>query len=72
MFLRSLCTAAMLRHTFRITDLLSYIGVGMGFAIMLVLSILNVIADLPAIFVLLLQIVISGAFIGFTRITCGK
>lgn len=71
-FLRTLCTAAMLRHTFKIADLLMYIGMGMGFAIMLVLSILNVVADLPAIFVILLQAVITGAFIGVTRIVCGK
>ena len=71
-FLRTLCTAAMLRHTFRISDLLMYIGMGMGFAIVLVLSILNVVADLPAIFVILLQAVITGAFIGVTRIICGK
>lgn len=70
--LRSLCTSAMLSHTFKITDILTFIGVGMGFAIVLVLSILNVIADLPAVFVILLQIVITGAFVGVTRITCGK
>ena len=71
-FFRTLCTAAMLSHTFKVTDILSFIGIGMGFAIVLVLSILNVIADMPAIFVLLLQAVITGAFIGITRITCGK
>jgi len=71
-FLRTLCNAALLRHTFRITDLLTYIGMGMSFAIVLVLSILNVVADLPAIFVILLQTIILGAFVGVTRIVCGK
>ncbi len=71
-FMESLCTAAMLRHTFRMTDLMTYIGIGMSFAIILILSVLNVIADLPAIFVILMQAVIAGAFIGVTKISCGK
>lgn len=71
-FIESLCTAAMLRHTFRITDFMTYIGIGMSFVIILILSILNVIADLPAIFIILMQAVIAGAFIGVTRISCGK
>lgn len=71
-FLKTLCTCAMLRHTFKITDALTLIGMGMGFAVVLVLSILNVVADLPAIFVILLQAVIAGAFVGVTRISCGK
>ena len=66
------CASAILHHTFKVTDILSYIGMGMGFAIVLVLSILNVVADLPAIFVILLQMVIAGAFAGITRISCGK
>lgn len=71
-FFKTLCTSAILHHTFKVTDILSYIGMGMGFAIVLVLSILNVVADLPAIFVILLQMVIAGAFAGITRISCGK
>lgn len=71
-FLKTLCTCAMLRHTFKITNALTLIGMGMGFAVVLVLSILNVVADLPAIFVILLQTVIAGAFVGVTRISCGK
>lgn len=71
-FIESLCTAASLRHTFKISDLMTYIGIGMSFAIVLILSALNVIADLPAIFVILMQAVIAGAFIGVTRISVGK
>ena len=71
-FIDGLCTAAMLRHTFRMTDFMTYIGMGMSFAIILILSVLNVIADLPAIFIILMQAVIAGAFIGVTRISCGK
>ncbi|MCQ2485698.1 MAG: hypothetical protein MJ168_10255 [Clostridia bacterium] len=71
-FIESLCTAASLRHTFKISDLMTYIGIGMSFAIVLILSALNVIADLPAIFVILMQAVIAGAFIGVTKISSGK
>lgn len=71
-FIESLCTAASLRHTFKISDLMTYIGIGMSFAIVLILSAMNVIADLPAIFVILMQAVIAGAFIGVTKISSGK
>ena len=71
-FIESLCTAANLSHTFRISNLMMYIGIVMSFAIILILSALNVIADLPAIFVILMQAVIAGAFIGVTKIAGAK
>lgn len=71
-FAQSLCTAAMLRHTFKVTDTLAAVGIAMGFLMVLVLGILDVVADLPVIFVLLMQAIIAGAFTGITRISCGR
>lgn len=69
-FVRTLCTAAMLRHAFKVSETLCAIGIAMGFLMVLVLSILNVIADLPVVFVLLMQAIIAGAFVGISRISC--
>ena len=71
-FIRSLCTSAILRHSFKVTDMLTAIGIFMGFAVVLIFAVLNVISDMPAIFVMLMQAVISAAFLGIVRVTCGK
>lgn len=71
-FARSLCTAATLRNVFKISSTMMLGGILMGFAIVLILSVLNVVADLPAVFVILLQVLISAAFVGVTKISCSK
>lgn len=71
-FARSLCTAATLRNVFKISNTMMLGGILMSFAIVLILSVLNVIADLPAVFVIVLQILISAAFIGVAKISCSK
>lgn len=71
-FARSLCTAATLRNVFKIANTMMLGGILMSFAIVLILSILNVVADLPAVFVILLQVLVSAAFIGVTKISCSK
>lgn len=71
-FARSLCTAATLRNVFKIANTMMLGGILMSFAIVLILSVLNVIADLPAVFVILLQVLVSAAFIGVTKISCSK
>ncbi len=71
-FTRSLCTAAMLRHVFKIANTMMLVGVLMSFAVVLILSILNVVVDLPAIFVILLQVLMAAVFTGVARLICSK
>ena len=71
-FMCSLCTASTLRHVFKFSNMLTAVGIIMGFAIVLLLSILSVISDLPAIFVILTQLLIAAAFAGVIRIVCSK
>ncbi len=71
-FMRSLCTADMLRHVFKMSDIMMLAGIVMGFAIVLILSILNVVVDLPAIFAVLLQLLVAAAFTGAARLICSK
>ncbi len=70
--MRSLCAADMLRYTFKMSNIMMLAGILMGFAIVLILSILNVIVDLPAIFVVLLQVLVAFAFMGATRLISTK
>lgn len=67
-FTKTFCVADMLRHVFKISNTMMLIGILMSFAIVLVLSIVNVVADLPAIFIILIQLLISGAFVGVAKI----
>lgn len=67
-FLKSLCLASSLRQMFRISNLLSLLGILMGFVIVLILSAINVICDLPEIFILLMQVLVTLIFIGIERI----
>lgn len=67
-FMKSLSLAANLRHMFKISDLLTLLGTVMGFIIVLILSIMNVICDLPEIFVLLMQLLVSLGFVGIVSI----
>ncbi len=71
-FMRCLCTADMLRHVFKMTNVMMLTGMLMSFAIVLILSILNVIADLPAIFVILLQVLVASVFAGVSRLIYSK
>lgn len=68
-FARSLCAAAMLRHVFKVTNTMMLVGMLMSFAIVLVLSILNVVVDLPAIFIILLQVLMAAVFTGIAKLT---
>ncbi len=70
--MRSLCTADMLRHSFKVSNAMVLAGILMGFAIVLILSALNVVADLPMIFVVMLQVLLSSVFAGATRLVCSK
>ena len=67
-FMKSLCLASSLRQMFKVSGLLTMLGMLMGFVIVLVLSAMNVICDLPEIFVLLMQILVTFGFIGVVRI----
>lgn len=71
-FIRSLCTAAMLRHVFKISNTMMLVGILMSFAVVLILSILNVVVDLPEIFVILLQVLPAAVFTGVARLSCSK
>lgn len=71
-FMKSLCIASVLRRAFKSSGMLMSVGVLMGFVIMLVLSILNVVCDLPAIFVIFIQLLISFGLIGFGRLLTSK
>ncbi len=68
-FARSLCSAAMLRHVFKVSNTMMLVGILMSFAVVLILSILNVVVDLPAIFVILLQILTTAVFTGIARLS---
>ncbi|MBR3835261.1 MAG: hypothetical protein IKJ69_00545 [Clostridia bacterium] len=67
-FVRSLCSAAMLRHVFKVSNTMMLVGILMSFAVVLVLSILNVIVDLPAIFIILLQLLMAAVFTGIAKL----
>ena len=67
-FTKTFCVADMLRHVFNVSNTMMLIGILMSFVIVLVLSIVNVVADLPAIFIILIQIMIAGAFTGIAKI----
>ena len=67
-FMKSLCLASGLRQMFKVSSLLTMLGTVMGFIIVLILSAMNVICDLPEIFVLLMQILVTFGFIGIVRI----
>lgn len=71
-FMSTLCSAAVLHHAFKVSDALAVAGIAISFLMVLVLSILNVIADLPVVFVLLMQIILTVVSVGISRITCGK
>ncbi len=67
-FMKSLCLASTLRQMFKVSGLLTMLGMLMGFVIVLILSAMNVICDLPQIFVLLMQILVTFGFIGIVNI----
>ncbi len=67
-FMRTFCVADMLRHVFKISNTLMLIGILMSFAIVLILSIINIVADLPAIFIILMQVFFTLIFTGVTKI----
>ncbi len=71
-FMRTLCVADMLRHVFKISNTLMLIGILMSFAIVLILSIINVVADLPAIFIILMQVFFTLIFTGVTKILSSR
>lgn len=71
-FAKTLCTAANLHHAFKIIDMLSFVGMAVGFVVILVLSVLNVVADLPAIFIVMMQILLTAAFTGAAVLSSGK
>ncbi|MBR6531398.1 MAG: hypothetical protein IKT61_02740 [Clostridia bacterium] len=68
-FTRSLCTAAMLRHVFKVSNTMMLVGILMSFAVVLILSILNVVVDLPAVFVILLQVLTAAVFTGVAKLS---
>ena len=70
--MRTLCVADMLRHVFKISNTLMLIGILMSFAIVLILSIINVVADLPAIFIILMQVFFTLIFTGVTKILSSR
>ena len=67
-FMKSLCLASTLRQMFKVSGLLTMLGVLMGFVVVLILSAMNVICDLPQIFVLLMQILVTCGFIGIVNV----
>lgn len=67
-FMKSLCLASSLRQMFKVSGLLTLLGMLMGFVIVLILSAMNVICDLPEIFVLLMQILVTFGFIGLVNV----
>ncbi len=71
-FAKTLCVADMLRHVFKISNTMMLIGILMNFVIVLVLSIINVTADLPAIFIILMQLFFSAVFVGITKILSSR
>lgn len=71
-FMRTLCVADMLRHVFKISNTLMLIGILMSFTIVLILSIINVVADLPAIFIILMQVFFTLIFTGVTKILSSR
>ena len=71
-FMRTFCVADMLRHVFKISNTLMLIGILMSFAIVLVLSIINIVADLPAIFIILMQVFFTLIFAGVTKILSSR
>jgi hypothetical protein len=71
-FMRCLCLADTLRHVFRVSNTLMLIGMLMCFAIVFVLALIKVMADLPTIFILLIQLMMAGLFIGITKIISSK
>lgn len=67
-FMKSLCLASSLRQMFKVSSLLTMLGMLMGFVIVLILSAMNVICDLPQIFVLMMQILVTLVFIGVENV----
>lgn len=67
-FMKSLCLASSLRQMFKVSGLLTMLGMLMGFVIVLILSAMNVICDLPQIFVLMMQILVTLVFIGVENV----
>lgn len=71
-FMRSLCTADTLRHVFKVSNTLMLIGMLMCFAIVLILAVLKVVADLPTIFILIIQLMTAGMFVGITKLSSSR
>ncbi len=71
-FMRTFCVADMLRHVFKISNTLMLIGILMSFAIVLILSIINIVADLPAIFIILMQVFFTLIFTGVIKILSSR
>lgn len=71
-FMRSLCLADTLRHVFKVSNTLMLIGMLMCFAIVFILALLKVMADLPTIFILLIQLMMAGMFVGITKLIGSK
>lgn len=71
-FMKSLFTASVLRRMFKTSNLLMTIGMAASFLILLVLSILNVVCDLPAIFLIFIQLFATLGFIGIIRLLSAR
>lgn len=67
-FMKSLSLASALRQIFKVSDLLTMLGTAMSFIIVLIFSIMNVVCDLPQVFVLLIQLLVTFGFIGIIKI----
>ena len=67
-FMRSLCLADLLRHAFKVANTLMLIGMVMCFVIVFVLALLKVMADMPTIFILLIQSMMVGMFVGIIKL----
>lgn len=67
-FMKSLCLSAGLRRIFKVSDMLMITGTLMGFVIMLIMSVLQIVCDLPAVFAIAIQMLLSAVFFGILKL----
>lgn len=71
-FLKTICSAAELRRTFKLSDMMTLVGIFLFFGVVLTLSVVKAIADMPSVFATLIYLIVSLAFVGALKIIAKK
>ncbi|MDD6276020.1 MAG: hypothetical protein PUB20_04265 [Clostridia bacterium] len=71
-FLKTICSAAELRRTFKFSDMMIWVGIFLFFGVVLTLGAMKALADMPSVFATLIYLIVSLSFVGALKIIAKK